>query len=403
MDVRTGAPFWLRRGGIPRSYPTLREDISADVVIVGAGITGALVAYELSGRGIDIVVVDRADVATASTAASTGLLQYDTDSSLRELSTSIGEAGAVRAYHAGQRAIDHLERVTNELRRSCGFARRPTVYFASTKRDVPRLEEEFEARRRHGFAVEWLTKAGLADRCGIAAPAAIVAHGAGEVDPYRLTHALLARCEQRGVRIFDRVAVSTPSRDGERSMLRTDRGHSISATHVVWATGYEAEDMVHKTTAQLASTWVVVSEPLEHFRGWWRRALLWETARPYVYVRSTDDGRLLIGGEDEPCAECHRSPWWFRTKSRRLLERARRLFPQFDIDMAYAWAGTFATTTDGLPYVGQVRERPGVWFAMGYGGNGITFSVVTSRIIRDGITGVPNADATLFGLDRPKA
>lgn len=403
MDLRTGAPFWLRRGGIPHTYPTLRGDLSTDVVIVGAGITGALVAHELSAAGLDVVVLDRDDVATGSTCASTGLLQYDTDSSLRDLANVIGEAGALRAYRLGQQAIDHLERLTGEIGHTCGFARRPSVYFASHRRDVGPLTQEFETRRANGFDVEWLDAAALLELCHLRAPGAIVVHGAAEIDAYRMTHELLAAAARRGVRVFDRVTASPPSVVDGRHVVVTDMGHTVRARHVVWTTGYEAEQLVPQRTGKLASTWVAVSEPLESFAGWWQRALLWETARPYVYVRSTDDGRLLIGGEDEPCGECHRSSWWFRTKTNRLLKRARRLFPDLQIDLAYAWAGTFATTADGLPFIGQVPERPGVWFAMGYGGNGITFGVISAWIIRDGICGRENADAAIFGFDRSRS
>jgi glycine/D-amino acid oxidase-like deaminating enzyme len=70
------------------------------------------------------------------------------------------------------------------------------------------------------------------------------------------------------------------------------------------------------------------------------------------------------------------------------------------LEEAYAWAGTFATTEDGLPYIGELATHPGVWMALGYGGNGITFAVIAARLIRDAFAGHANADANLFGLPR---
>jgi glycine/D-amino acid oxidase-like deaminating enzyme len=67
---------------------------------------------------------------------------------------------------------------------------------------------------------------------------------------------------------------------------------------------------------------------------------------------------------------------------------------------AFEWAGTFAETEDGLPFIGPVPGLHGTYAALGYGGNGITFSVVAADIIRDLCLGRPNADAACFALDR---
>jgi glycine/D-amino acid oxidase-like deaminating enzyme len=87
---------------------------------------------------------------------------------------------------------------------------------------------------------------------------------------------------------------------------------------------------------------------------------------------------------------------WASTRSigsrRSVTHSARRL--------GYAWAGTFATTNDSLPFIGKLPGYPGVWAALGYGGNGITFSVVAATILRDAWIGQPHPDAKLFDFSR---
>src|SRR5205823_4701039 len=144
----------------------------------------------------------------------------------------------------------------------------------------------------------------------------------------------------------------------------------------------EAATHLQRKTGQLASTWVVVSAPIEDLSPWPDRALMWETARPYVYIRSTEDGRLMAGGEDEPWAAAHRDPGRLPWKSRRILERVRTYLPNLRIEPEYCFAGTFGTSDDGLPLIGETPECPGVWFALGYGGNGITFAAMASAILR---------------------
>jgi glycine/D-amino acid oxidase-like deaminating enzyme len=397
--LRTGQPFWLARDGLPYTYPSLKASTSADVVVVGGGITGACMALELSRIGASVVVIDRRDAASASSAASTGLLLYDTDTSLAELSRILGDRRAVRVYELGLEAITWIDDFRRSAGHDCGFQQRPSLYLASARSDVSQLAEEFHRREENGFDVDWLDRSALEARYGFRRPAAIRARGTAEVDPYRLTHEILHAAAGQGARVFDRTAATSIARRGDRAIVRTNRGPSITTNAIVWATGYES---FHEAPSQahLVSTWVLTTEPLEDFGPWSDRCLIWETARPYLYLRSTDDGRMMVGGEDERCAECHRSATWFNRKIRRLLQNAQQLFPSLPLEIRFAWAGTFSMVDDGLPIITRVGSRPEEWLALGYGGNGITFSVIAARLIAAALAGRPAPELAMFGADR---
>jgi glycine/D-amino acid oxidase-like deaminating enzyme len=66
----------------------------------------------------------------------------------------------------------------------------------------------------------------------------------------------------------------------------------------------------------------------------------------------------------------------------------------------FGWAGAFASTKDGLPYIGSIPQRSNTYFALGFGGNGITFSVIAAQIICDLIKGKSNDDAAIFSFSR---
>ena len=83
-----------------------------------------------------------------------------------------------------------------------------------------------------------------------------------------------------------------------------------------------------------------------------------------------------------------------------VVRRFKRLFPDIPFEPACGWAGTFGESPDGMPYIGQPPGRTNAYFAIGYGGNGITFSTIASRLISDLYLGRPNADAGVFGFDR---
>ena len=91
MNLHSPLPYSLVHHGIINSYPSLHQDIKTDIAIIGAGISGALVAYELCRAGFEVVIADRRHVGFGSTAASTSLLQYEIDVPLHELIQSVGK------------------------------------------------------------------------------------------------------------------------------------------------------------------------------------------------------------------------------------------------------------------------------------------------------------------------
>jgi glycine/D-amino acid oxidase-like deaminating enzyme len=398
LDLRTGAAFWPLKNGLIGVYPPLERRETCDVAVIGAGVSGALVAQRLAEAGCDLVVVDRDDVAMGSTAATTGLLQYETDTSLTELAAHFGVDRAVRSWKLGQRAIDDIEALCSAD--GCGLTRRPSLYLASSRWDLSRLKVECELRARHGFDVTWLDQKEIAATYGFRHRGAIRSGGAAEIDAYQLTHTILKQATGRGARVYDRTEVIGFRADADGVMLETNRDRTIRARRVVVAAGYEVARRLRKARGHLHSTWACVSEPVANLSWWPGRCLIWETSRPYTYLRTTSDCRVMIGGEDEPWSSRHENTRLLSKKAKRLLAQFSRLFPEAQIELAYAWAGVFGTTPDGLPYVGAVRDHPHTWYALGYGGNGITRSMIAADLIRDWWSGRSNPDAELFSFER---
>ncbi len=399
MALRSGTSFWQAIDSPPMATADLPDDIRCEVVVVGGGITGALVADRLVKEGIDTVLIDRRDVGTGSTAASTGLLQYEVDNHLADLIAKIGEANAVHAYRRGLTAVDEIEQLTSELGDDCGFVRRSTIYFASHWWHARRLRREFDCRRSHGFNVELLDHRRLAAISSIRSPLAIRSHGDAQIDPFRLTQTLLRRATRSGLRAFSRVELVKADETADGVVVHTARGN-ISARRLVFATGYESHKDLENPPASFHSTYAVVSEPIHDFTGWPDGSLIWETARPYFYARQTADGRAMIGGGDTLFANDHERDGFVERKVQALQKRFEQLFPAIPFEPAYAWAGTFGESKDGLAYIGQPDGRKNVYFAVGYGGNGITYSMIAAKLIVDLYRGRKNPDAEIFRFGR---
>jgi len=179
----------------------------------------------------------------------------------------------------------------------------------------------------------------------------------------------------------------------------TDRG-TLRARWVVYAMGYEMPASLRAGMVALHTTYALVTEPLADLGPWQGKSIVWETARPYGYMRATDDGRVMIGGADTPFKD---EAWRDRlmpSRTKRLERKLGQWLPTVQTDTAFVWAGTFGETRDGLPYIGPMPDCPHALYALGYGANGITFGAIAAKIIADICLGRPNEDARLFRLDR---
>jgi glycine/D-amino acid oxidase-like deaminating enzyme len=401
MDLASEYPFWLVNDGLIHAYPTLDAHITCDVAILGGGISGALVAYHLTEAGIDAVVLDKRDIGCGSTAASTALLQYEIDTSLAELSGMVGADHATRAYLACRDAIDKLAALAARLPDRTGFERKRSLYLASKKRDRKALRVEWEMRTAVGLRVDWLEESDIGERFSFRRPAGILSHDAAQVDAYAFTHALLSESSKNGLRVFDRTNVTSLKPGDDGVTLRTAQDFAVRAKHVVFATGYETHEFLKHKYARLISTYALASEPLRAMPGWGEdRCVIWEHARPYLYLRTTEDDRIILGGEDVDFRDPEHRDRIIAKKVERLTERFRELFPEIPLQVAFGWAGTFGETKDGLAYIGEHPDWPHAYFALGYGGNGITFSLLAAEIIRDALLGRRNENADLFRFDR---
>jgi glycine/D-amino acid oxidase-like deaminating enzyme len=112
------------------------------------------------------------------------------------------------------------------------------------------------------------------------------------------------------------------------------------------------------------------------------------------------DRRVIVGGRDEKFHNSQRRDKLIGKKSRQLAKDFQNLFPQIEFRPEFSWCGTFGSTKDGLPYIGEYRKRPHSYFSLGFGGNGIVFSLVAAEIISDLIRGKKNNDAAIFSFER---
>ncbi|MCS4236205.1 glycine/D-amino acid oxidase-like deaminating enzyme [Stenotrophomonas sp. BIGb0135] len=383
------------------AFPPLQQDLHCEVLVVGGGISGALIANELCAHGHDVAVIEQRDVGWGSTAASTALLQYEIDTHMIDLARQYGENAAVMAYQACADAIPALRAVAGAFS-GVDCQRMQSLYYASKRGHHAVLHEEFLLRQRHGFDVRWLEADEVQDAFGIRAPGAILSALAARVDPYRLAYRLLMRLQKRGCGVYDRTVLDTLTPTSRGVTARTPEGVQIHCRHVVMAAGYASQRWLKPSVARNRSSYAFITDPIDPDQlGPLAQTMLWESARPYLYLRATGDHRLLVGGEDDAIDIPARRDRRVQAKAGTLLKQVAKLFPHLPLQPAFSWAGTFAETKDGLPFFGAHPQwGPRVLFAMAYGGNGITYSMIGAGVLRAQIERRRHPLAALFGFGR---
>jgi len=401
MNLHSDYPFWMIKDGIKNVFPSLEADTKTDVLIIGGGISGALIGNHISNAGLDTIIVEKRHIGFGSTSASTAMLQYEIDTPLFKLVEIKGTEQAIRASRICAEAIEKLEKICDEIPGAANFETHPSLFYASTKKDARQIiMPEFEARKAAGFKVTLLSEENIASQFGFRAPAGILSEEGAHVDPYLLTQHLLGKMQQKGCRIYDLTEVDIWDPNSKNVVVKTTKGHSITAKYVVVACGYESQNYLPQKVTQLNSTFAIVSKPIASLADFWlQNSLLWETKTPYLYIRTTNDHRIIVGGRDEPFYSPKKRDQILTAKRLKLEADFKKLFPNIPFQTDFAWAGTFGETKDGLPYIGSFNS-PRILFALGYGGNGITFSVAAAEILGDIILKNKNNDNELFSFDR---
>lgn len=398
-DLRHGQGPWLP--GIARPPGrTLAADTRCDVVVVGAGITGALMAEHLTAMGKDVVLIDREREGFGSTAASTAMLQWEIDLQISELAALYGFEAAAEIYRMSFKAVEQLGELVGQLAIPCGFSPRPTVYLAAGEVGPRELLVEHEARRRAGLPGDFVEHADLLGRFGFDRAAAIVSPGSAEADPLSLCHGLIAMATKRGARLLREEAVSYDG-SGATAAVTLKSGRVVEAGAIVLATGYVMPDCVQDDLHRVASSWAVATVPQAPEALWPGRALVWEASEDYCYCRTTTDGRIVFGGEDEEIEQPEAREALDEAKTEALRRRLHALLPKARLDFSHSWSGAFGQTEDGLPLIGRVPGHPRLLAAYGYGGNGITFSFLASRMLGALIEGREESRFRHFAIDRP--
>lgn len=402
-DLHTDAPLW---SATPRIHPRTRRNPNQkryDVVIIGSGISGALMAASLANGSRSVLVLDRRKPVGGSSLASTAMIMSEIDTPLSRLGDSIGADDARRVWARSRAAVENLAQWVGDAGISCDFQRRASLFLSGDDMGWRALKTEAELRAGVGFSTEFLDKAGLLDRFGIDRTGAIVTDCAASANPAQMTAGFLRYAARKGAELVSGPDVVDVDGTAEGVTLTLSDKTRIDCGHAIFCTGYEFLKRLARLDHDVVSTWAIATRPKTVRPDWLDRFLVWEASDPYLYLRSTRDGRIVAGGEDEKDEKAHQDAKKLGRKARVIADKVAALLAIDRPEVDFAWAGPFGVTPDGLPIIGRVPGLANVFTVMGYGGNGITFSQIASEIISAQIDGRADPDEKLFAADSARA
>ncbi|MCZ7449346.1 FAD-binding oxidoreductase [Agrobacterium rhizogenes] len=395
-DLRDSKPIWAdspRIGLRSRHTPAANH---YDTIVVGAGISGALVSHALHRPGQTTLIIDRREPVMGSSVASTAMIQHEIDTPLTELRKMIGRDAADRAWQRSARAVLRLEEIVSSLGISCSMKRKQALYLAGDEMGSRALKAEAAAREEAGIEARFLSTGELREQYGLDRTAAILSDISASANPAQLTAGLLRHTAAAGAEIVSKLEITDLRNLGDEVVLATADGKILSARNVIFCTGYEFLKMLESPKHQIISTWALASKKGLDLPDWLESHIVWEASDPYLYLRTDREGRMIAGGEDEENPTAYQSERKLDAKAQAIRRKVEKLL---GIDMGepdYRWAAAFGTTTTGLPLIGAVPGMKNVYAVMGFGGNGITFSQIAAEIVAAAVNGGKDPDADLF-------
>jgi glycine/D-amino acid oxidase-like deaminating enzyme/nitrite reductase/ring-hydroxylating ferredoxin subunit len=380
--------LWIADTRYPR-FPPLKGDLSVDVAVVGAGITGLTAATLLKAAGKTVAVIEAQRVAEGVTGYTTAHLTEVVDASFGTLLSHFGEDGARLAVEATRASLDRIAAFVREGGIECGFRTVPGFYYTEDPERVEDVRKEHEAALRVGLRSTFTEDVPLP--FPVAAGMRLDGQARFHVRQYLLP--LLKGIPGAGCHVFEGTRVMDVH-DGEPCRLETETG-TITARDVVVATHVPLNKLFLQTKLAHYRSYVLACRTF----GAVPDGLFWDDEDPYHYIRAqeAEGGTLLIvGGEDHKTGQEEDTDGCFRS----LLEYARA---RFDVRaVAYRWSAQVAEPVDGLPFIGRNSLSSHVYVGTGYSGTGMTFGTLAAMISSGLILGRENAWARLFDATRVK-
>lgn len=378
------------------SFSPLNQNLNADVVIVGSGIVGLTCAYTLLKTGKSVVLIERGSLCDGQTARTTAHLTWVLDDRFFHLEKMFGEKNTLLAVKSHMAAIDYIETIVQKEGIDCDFERISGYLFQPPEGDEETIEKEFHCLKNLGLPIEKVSRAPFSKTFDTGT--CLHFRNQAQFHIIKYIKGLVNAIVKDGGKIF----AHTPAvhfEDGDRCIVTTESGNTITANAVIVATCTPVNDRFTIHTKQAAYRTYVIAAAIP--KNSVSKALYWDTQSIYHYLRiqrhltHPDLDWLIIGGGDhrvgqDPAIEA---------KYQTLEAWAKQRFPMIT-GFHYHWSGQVFEPVDSLAFIGKNPDDTNTYIATGDSGNGMTHGTIAGILIPDLILGNSNAWKTIYDPSR---
>jgi glycine/D-amino acid oxidase-like deaminating enzyme/nitrite reductase/ring-hydroxylating ferredoxin subunit len=370
--------LWMDLDPIPA--PRLAASVRTDVAVIGGGIAGLSIAYELIERGLSVAVVDRGKIGRGMTARTTAHLSPICDDGCGEIIKIRGEDTARLAWESQAAGVDRIEQIVSALKIECNFRRLDAVLFPGPETKQSELDDELRAAKKLGIKGDKVKGAPLA---GLSDTGCLRYRDQGAFHPARYLRGLADAIVSRGGKLYaDTIVTAVEEADGAVT-VRTATGETLQCASAVVATNSPINDRVALHTKMApyrtyAMAFTISKDQLPDL-------LYWDTMDPYHYVRQeTGPGAvnyLIVGGEDHKSGEVDDAA----ARYDGLEAWIRKLVPALGRE-THRWSGQVLDTVDYSAFCGVNPGSRNVYVHTGDSGQGMTHGAMAGLLIPDLIT-----------------
>lgn len=404
MKLHTGNLYW----------PANTEPISlkidnnirekSDVLVVGSGMSGALASYELSKNGYKVTLIEQNRIASGSTSANTGLIQYMSDQGVKKFSEQIGIENAVKFYNQSKEAVSDLSAIEKDLFviNQKNFKKSDSLILATDKKKIDDVKDETKMQKEIGYDVNYVDRQEL-ESYNISAYGGLKCGPDINLNPYNFVLRLLKTASEKyNLEIVEGVKFIKANKESNKNIVTLDiAGNKIKTSFkkIVIATGYNPPEQFQKNleNVEIYKTYVAVSDLVEISDK--EDLLVWEVKDAYTYFKKTFDNRLMIGGFDEKGDKLKEKDALKYEKD--LVKSANSMFVEKkQMHADYNYAALFGISKDYLPYMGVDPENEDIFVVCGVGGNGTVYSKIASTMIVKWLKGESLSDYHTYRLAR---
>lgn len=384
--------YWIQSTkNIEKKYPELNSNIKADVCIIGGGITGISIGYELVEKGINVAILEKDQIGKKTTGNTTGKITSLHGLFYKYLTQSNGKEFAKKYLKANEEAIKNIKNIIDKENIECDFEYQDSYVYTEKEEEVEKISEEVEILNDIGFNCTFEEQSELPFKI----LGAIKFENQAQFNIMKYLLGLAECIEKKEGRIFENSKVYDLKKQNNGYIVYSDNG-TVECKDVIIATHYpiiNSPGFYFLKMYQSMSYAIAVETNSKIFDGMYINSEL--PTKSFRSIKDGDKRLLLIVGSDHKTGEKIDL-----SNSYKDLEKvAKQLYP--DCKVKYRWYTEDCITLDKIPYIGEFSNfMPNVYVATGYKKWGITTSNIAANIIKDKILNNDNEYEEIFRATR---